>query len=153
MRYNFKKQIGEVKIDKEYSQRCPVHRGPPVHAMVGDMGGSKWVMQKVMRFIRARFYLDQKSGNQNRRNRSDVSCSGSSSSSQSGSGTSLDRMGRAADSRSSSSSSSSSLTSLTWSLQEEEASTAVQASARPRSSELRGLHAETLPQTREVSCH
>ena len=79
MRYNFKKQIGEVNIDKEYSQRCPVHRGPPVHAMVGDMGGSKWVMQKVMRFIRARFYLDQKSGNQNRRtsiSRSDVLCSG-----------------------------------------------------------------------------
>ena len=107
MRYNFKKQIGEVKIDKEYSQRCPVHGGPPVHAMVGDMGGSKWVMQKVMRFIRARFYLDQKSGNQNRRtsiSRSDVLCSGSSSGSQSGSGTSLDRMGRAVDSRSSSSS-------------------------------------------------
>ena len=114
MRYNFKKQIGEVKIDKEYSQRCPVHKGPPVHAMVGDMGGSKWVMQKVMRFIRARFYLDQKSGNQNRRtsiSRSDVLCSGSSSGSQSGSGTSLDRMGRAVDSRSSLSSSL--LTSLT----------------------------------------
>jgi len=66
VRYNFKLQRGEVKIDREYRQSCPRHGGPPVHPMVGDMGGAKWVMQRLMRFIRARFYMDKKSSSRTR---------------------------------------------------------------------------------------
>ena len=86
-RYNFKLQRGEVKIDREYRQSCPRHGGPPVHPMVGEMGGAMWVMQRVMRFIRARFYIDGESKSRTRGKKSS-----SISSSHASSGTSLDRI-------------------------------------------------------------
>ena len=85
LRFNFKLQRGEVKIDREYRQRCPAHGGPLVHPIVGAKSGAKWVMQRVMRFIRARFYTDRESSSRTR-----VKKSSSVSSSNTGSGTSLD---------------------------------------------------------------
>ena len=86
-RYNFKLQRGEVKIDREYRQTCPAHGGPPVHPIVGETGGARWVMQGLMRFIRARFYSDGES-----KSRTKGKKSSSISSSNTSSGTSLDRI-------------------------------------------------------------
>lgn len=86
-RYNFKFQRGEVKIDREYRQTCPTHGGPPVHPMLGETGGARWVMQGLMRFIRARFYSDGESKYRTRGRKSS-----SISSSNTSSGTSLDRI-------------------------------------------------------------
>ena len=85
VRYNFKLQRGEVKIDREYRQTCPAHGGPPVHPRLEGMGGASWLMQKVMRFIRARFYSDRES-----KSRTRGKGSLSLSSSQTSSGSSLD---------------------------------------------------------------
>ena len=87
LRYNFKLQRGEVKIDREYRQCCPAHGGPPVHAIVGAKSGAKWVMERVMRFIWARFYTVRESSS-----RTGTVTSLSVSSSNTGSGTSLDRI-------------------------------------------------------------
>ena len=87
LRYNFKLQRGEVKIDREYRQCCPAHGGPLVHPIVGAKSGAKWVMERVMRFIRARFYTDRESSS-----RTGAKKPSSVSSSNSGSGTSLDRI-------------------------------------------------------------
>ena len=76
-----------MKIDREYRQSCARHGGPPVHPMLGVMGGAKWVMQRVMRFIRARFYMDRESSS-----KTGTKTSLSVSSSNTGSGTSLDRI-------------------------------------------------------------
>ena len=76
-----------MKIDREYRQSCARHGGPPVHPMLGAMGGAKWVMQRAMRFIGARFYMDKESSS-----RTGTMTSLSVSSSNTGSGTSLDRI-------------------------------------------------------------
>ena len=52
IRYNFHEMRGEVKIDREYRQKCCVHGGHLVQPLLGEMGGTKWVMQKVMHYIR-----------------------------------------------------------------------------------------------------
>ena len=61
VRYNFKLQRGELKIMKEYRQTCSIHGGHPVHPTLGKNSGARWMMQGVMRFVRARFYLDKDS--------------------------------------------------------------------------------------------
>jgi len=55
-RYNFKTKLGEVKIDREYRQRCPEHGGKFVSPLVGDMGGAKWIMMKAQRSIMKKYY-------------------------------------------------------------------------------------------------
>jgi len=55
-RYNFAQKRGEVKIDREYLQRCGVHGGDMVRPLVGEVGGGSYVMAKTMGYIRRRFY-------------------------------------------------------------------------------------------------
>ena len=57
-RYNFENNTGEVKIDREYRQRCPKHGGRFVSPLVGDLGGAKWVMMKAQRSIMKKYYGD-----------------------------------------------------------------------------------------------
>jgi len=55
-RYNFQARQGEVKIYREYRQRCPQHGGPFVSPLVGEKGGAKWIMVKTAQYIMKRFY-------------------------------------------------------------------------------------------------
>ena len=50
-RYNFETKTGEVKIDREYRQKCPRHGGKFVPPLVGELGGAKWVMMKVQKSL------------------------------------------------------------------------------------------------------
>ena len=51
-RYNFAQKRGEVKIDREYRQRCGVHGGDMVRPLVGEVGGGSYVMAKTMGYAR-----------------------------------------------------------------------------------------------------
>ena len=55
-RYNFETKTGEVKIDREYRQKCPRHGGKFVPPLVGELGGAKWVMMKVQKSILKKYY-------------------------------------------------------------------------------------------------
>merc|ERR1712211_192314 len=71
---------GELKIDREYRQKCCVHGGHLVQPLVGEMGGAKWVMQKTMHYIRRRFYNEPDSRSRNA-SQGSLDSNGSSSSS------------------------------------------------------------------------
>ena len=55
-RYNFEAKQGEVKIDREFRQRCPRHGGVFVRPLVGDKGGARWVMSRLQSHLMRRFY-------------------------------------------------------------------------------------------------
>ena len=55
-RYNFEAKQGEVKIDREFRQRCPRHGGVFVRPLVGDKGGARWVMSRLQSYLMRRFY-------------------------------------------------------------------------------------------------
>lgn len=68
IRYNFKQKRGEIKIDREFRQRCTIPGGDFVYPQIGDTGGAQWVMFKTMQFIRNRFYGDPNKKNKQRNN-------------------------------------------------------------------------------------
>lgn len=79
IRYNFKQKRGEMKIDREFRQRCGLHGGDLVYPQIGNTGGAKWVMMKTMNYIRKRFYQDPDMKSK-QRNNSESSLGSSSSS-------------------------------------------------------------------------
>ena len=56
IRYNFRAKNGEVKIVREYRQRCPKHGGQLVFPRLGEEGGANFVMMKTKMYIQKRFY-------------------------------------------------------------------------------------------------
>ena len=56
IRYNFRARNGEVKIAREYRQRCPKHGGQLVFPRLGEEGGANFVMMKTKMYIQKRFY-------------------------------------------------------------------------------------------------
>jgi len=68
IRYNFKQKRGEIKIDREFRQRCAIHGGAFVYPQIGDSGGGGWVMFKTMQYIRKRFYQDPNTRSKQRNN-------------------------------------------------------------------------------------
>ena len=56
IRYNFRARNGEVKIVREYRQRCPKHGGQLVFPRLGEEGGANFVMMKTKMYIQKRFY-------------------------------------------------------------------------------------------------
>ena len=55
-RYNSEARLGEVKVDREYRQKCPVHGGEFVSPLLGERGGARWIMARTARYIIRRFY-------------------------------------------------------------------------------------------------
>jgi len=57
IRYNVIKKVGELKIGREYRQRCPKHGGYLVNPLISEKE-AQWIMNKAMLHIRKKFYFD-----------------------------------------------------------------------------------------------
>jgi hypothetical protein len=56
IRYNRRTDDGEVKIDREYRQRCPKHGGHLVFPRLDEEVGAKMVMMKTKNYIQKKYY-------------------------------------------------------------------------------------------------
>ena len=59
VRYNFVDQRGEIRVDKEYRQRCPIHGGELVTPLIYD-SAALYIMHKLQKFIFKKFYSDER---------------------------------------------------------------------------------------------